>query len=385
MRIQLFFIHLVFLVYISTISTKHFELPVEIVETPIIQNKSGTSRILESKAGTEIILSQSSNRRILADVCIGTPPQCFKFKISTTYGLMWLVDSEVDVNGFDTSVSSTYRETKKTEKVKEKAGQVTGILVKDTISFGEFMVDNFPFLLTNSENVDYTEYVGSFGLAYQYHNNDYSFLSLIKREGFIDEERFFIQFEQNTSKGILFFGEALKIQNIIKKNPYKFKKCDVINKKNKDDLNDRWECNLHGIYLSKKDDIKYKLIRDRISFNLSGNASLVTKDFFEFFIQQWMKEEFDKKQCRIYQTVYFSVIECNEGFNPRKLGSMNYIIGKYTIKLYGEDLFFKIGGNYYSTITVHSQVNAFTLGFDLFRKFIVEYNKDRSYVGWMKK
>ena len=333
-------------------------------------------------------LTESTSGRFLIDVCFGTPAQCFKLKISTSNNLSWIGDKSVIQGGFDSSKSSSFIERHINETLQEKATFVKGVLVEDTIKIGDYRINNFPFILSMTDEDLYEEYIGALSLGYRYHQPEYSLLANLFEEDFIQEESFYITYDKKKKNGSFIFGSLPDDEkNYIRTKSYKMKKCSLLPYKNEIDLNNRWECALKGIYfhIPSQDAPVYLLIDDRVSFNLSSNIFLVTKKMFDIFTYVFLGKYIDKEICRIVTHGYFNLIECDLSLNLNELGSINYIIGKYSVKFKGEDLFKIDGSVYKSIIAKHTTLDTFIFGYDFFTKFNVFFNRKNDYIGWILK
>lgn len=335
-----------------------------------------------------IPIYKSSNLRVLINGCFGNPPQCSKMKLSTSNSLTWVADKSVNEEGFDKTKSNSYNELHRELTIKEKKSFIQGLLVSDTFSLGNFRVNYFPFILSQSKEELYDEYTGALGLAYQYIQPEYSFLAHLYEENLISEESFYVKYSKKEEKGDIYFGGIPEEDVIeIKKKKYKMKTCPLLATKNENDLNDRWECEVKGIYMFFQftEEPLYILINDRVSFNLSSNINLVPSRIFDILVHFYLKDYFDTEICRLVHTGYFHTIQCYSDLEPQYLGSINYIIGKYSIKFKGEELFRYKAGSYISKIAKHSSLDTFVFGYDFFDKFNVYFNKKDNYVGWVAK
>ena len=333
-------------------------------------------------------LTESTSGRFLIDVCFGTPSQCFKLKISTSINLSWIGDKSVIQGGFDSSKSSSFIERHIDESLQEKATFVKGVLVEDSIKIGDYRINNFPFILSMTDEDLYEEYIGALSLGYRYHQPEYSLLANLFEEDFIQEESFYIQYEKKNKKGYFIFGGLPEDEkSYIRSKPYKMKKCNLLPYKNEIDLNNRWECALKGIYfhISSQEAPVYLLIDDRVSFNLSSNIFLVTKKMFDMFTYVFLGKFIDREICSVVTHGYYNIIECDPQLNLNELGSINYIVGKYSIKFKGEDLFNLNDSVYRSIIAKHSSLDTFIFGYDFFTKYNVYFNRKNDYIGWILK
>lgn len=336
----------------------------------------------------KIPILRSSNLRVLINGCFGNPPQCSKMKLSTSNSFTWVADSSINEEGFDSTKSNSFSELHRELIIKEKKSFIQGVVVADTFSLGDYKVNYFPFILSHSKEEFYEEYTGALGLAYQYTQPEYSFLAQLYEENLISEESFYVKYSKKEEKGDIYFGGIPdEDTREIKKKKYKMKTCPLLATKNERDLNNRWECEVKGIYMFFQftEEPLYILINDRVSFNLSSNINLVPTRIFDIFVNFYLKDYFDTEKCRLIHIGYFHTIQCDSDLEPQYLGSINYIIGKYTIKFKGEDLFRYNAGSFTSTIAKHSSLDTFVFGYDFFDKFNVYFNKKEQYVGWVAK
>ena len=120
-----------------------------------------------SKKRIDIPFELSSINQLIVNLCIGTPPQCFPFKISTTQVETFIVSKRINQDGYEPDDSSTFRETEDKYEVSNKNTNLIATIVSDklTIPSISFTLETFSFGLITDGSFDAVNYVGVLGLG----------------------------------------------------------------------------------------------------------------------------------------------------------------------------------------------------------------------------
>ena len=78
---------------------------------------------------------------------------------------------------------------------------------------------------------------------------------------------------------------------------------------------------------------------------------------------------------------YLDVVYCKKDFNYEQLGDINYILGKWSLKFEAKDLFSVLNDKLRFGIYGHKGKKFFLLGYYLFKKYIVVFDKYRKKMG----
>lgn len=330
----------------------------------------------------EIEITLSDYDRLMVQLCIGKNNQCLRAKLTSSSPYVWVVNKEVFEQGYNPSESGAV-DTGKTLSIAELYGYVKGPIYQDTVKIGKYKVDNFSFLVTNTKEFKYGEYQGAIGFGYLYDNNEFSFLDKLHESLEIDNQRFYVKYT-GEKKGIIRLGEYPE-EVVNDSYGYSFKQCDLIPTRIENDVpvpNNRWECALKGIYYSTfNGEIKYILTNDRVQFSLGSNINSFPAEVFSQFITQYMQKYLDSGDCYIDSMKYLDVVYCKKDFNYEQLGDINYILGKWSLKFEAKDLFSVLNDKLRFGIYGHKGKKFFLLGYYLFKKYIVVFDKYRKKMG----
>jgi hypothetical protein len=337
--------------------------------------------------GDEIAIEQTTADRIVVDLCFGSQRTCIKAKLSTSYPYVWVAHQSVCSNGFDPSLSSSFDQTESTLSIAELYGYVKGNICTDKVYLSSYRVSNFPFLLTTSE-FNYKEYQGALGLGYQYEDAKYSYIDRLSKAQELDSKVFFIKYNNNRQDGVIGLGGyPRELKSMNKK--YELKTCKVIKTKienGKEVPNNRWECKLDSIhYTTQNGDNVLMKVDSKVNFSLGSNINSFPIEVFNEFVNKYMKKYIDSGECRIDSMKYMDVVFCNIYFEYEKLGDVNYVIGKWSLKFKAKDLFSQFNEGLRFGIYGHKgKKEEFILGYYLFKKYVVVFDKYEDAVGVMR-
>jgi hypothetical protein len=368
------------LVVLLTLTTsKYVDLHFTTMENDILEdNDSSVLRDLHE----DVPLIDSPLDRLLVDLCVGSQQTCLKAKISSSFQYIWLTSDIAYEKGFDKSKSSSFKETDKSLSLSELYGTVEGNICQDTLSIGSYTLNKFPFLLTDSK-IKYDEYQGAIGFGYLYDDESYSFLDTLAAKTKISNKIFYIKYTSK-KEGIIRLGEFPPEMNA-NKGKYSYKTCKAIDTTTKDnqiEANNRWECELNGIYYGNQNGrVEYIKVKDRVNFSLGSNILSFPLDVYDDFIRKYMQKYFDSGDCALEQMRYFEVVYCKESFDYNQLGEVNYILGKWSLKFEPKDLFVPYEGRLRFGIYGHKGKNVYLLGSYFFKKYIVVFNKQDKHIG----
>lgn len=378
-----------FLIIFGVVLTNYIDLDfhLETVENgPMDEEAFGRHLSPVDIGGENIEISNSAYNRLMVELCVGTPKQCISAKLTSSSPYVWLCNSKIyPERGFDESTSSTFKQTQESLSIPELYGYVKGPVCLDSVQISNYPLTNFPFLLTGSE-FKYQEYQGAVGLGYIYNqeNSKYSFLDKLHESLSIDNKMFYLKYTSNT-KGIIRLG-SFPEEAIQDPRKYAFKQCDLLQTKieNQKELpNNRWECALKGVYFgTPQGDVDYILINDRVQFSLGSNINSFPKEVFHKFVGKYFKKYIDTGECALNTEMkYLDYVVCNKDFNYDKLGEVSYILGSWSLKFQPKDLFSPFNGKIRFGIFGHKGKQVFLLGYYLFKKYLVVFDKAKNKMG----
>ena len=126
------------------------------------------------------------NNQMMTEVCIGTPPQCFPFKIATNMNACFVFSSNLTAKGYNPSLSSTASPGGNQVYFEHSKSKYSGVIQKDvfTVANSTLTLQDFPFyLVTNGELSKY--FIGVIGLGRMYIEPQFSFIKMAIKQKFL--------------------------------------------------------------------------------------------------------------------------------------------------------------------------------------------------------
>jgi hypothetical protein len=202
-----------FLTYIILIITlSPFISCSKVIQLEILKNTRSNklNRILTE---TDIPLVYENNEDYFTVALgIGNPAQYFAVQVDTTTSVTWVPSINCkhcnSTTKFNSSLSSTVRDTNKTVEIEDKDGDVKGLETFDNIVLNGFNLSEYGFVQVVKYDDDYKDYEdGKLGLGFRHeHGHNFNFLEKLKTANLIEKKIFSIS-EKNTTHGILHLGD----------------------------------------------------------------------------------------------------------------------------------------------------------------------------------
>lgn len=339
----------------------------------------------------ELPLYNDVNDQMLAELCLGTPSQCFKVIIDTGSVLLWVGENNCrkckSKNLFNPYISNTFNNMTYHYSIKYGTGAVNGYLGHDKISFNDISIDKLKFLVV-LEQMDFYGSDGIVGLGYDYTDigfnkpKEFSFIDQLYEQGKINK-RIFSQKYHSDSSGVMVIGDY---PDEVVNDKDNYATCDVI----PNFLGSRnfyWHCNLRGIFFG------FDNVNDTIAVNKPAlldtgtNIIVVDYDFFIDIADKYLKEYINSRQCWVIEEQNNLMYQCVRNLLLNSLRDVNFVFGNYAMKMEPNDLFY-IDSNDMTKIRLiitsnkSRSTNEWIIGEPLLKKFHMVFDKEEGKVGF---
>lgn len=150
--------------------------------------------------------------QIIVTVCLGTPRNCYPFKLATNMNECYILHKDLIHFGFDDKASSTFQSNDDSMWFEVQHQMLHGEIVSDTLTIPDTPIEleRFVFYLVKQEEGLKTlrtkDYVGVLGLGKKYEDYAMSFMSQLYLTDHIDDQMFSLTYKPSTSKGFLTIG-----------------------------------------------------------------------------------------------------------------------------------------------------------------------------------
>ena len=276
--------------------------------------------------------------QIIAEICLGTPPQCLKFKIATNIDETFVYSNSLDwVKGFDITKSQSALVLEEDIEFTHASSTYRGYSASDTLSIKntDINLEDFSFYVVKSGVVS-PDYSGVLGLGKKYEDNEFSFVSMLYQYDYIDDQVFSLTYEPQTASGILKLGFHELSDNKM------YKVCDIV----EDDDVPYFEVTMDGIIYENMEkggeNFANSFAQPQVVLMSPGaNNIYCPEPFYKFMVDKIFKEIINPKAKCSYDSreAGFSQIECENKILDDDLGEIRFIFGKWNINLRFVDLF----------------------------------------------
>ena len=261
----------------------------------------------------------------IVQLCLGTPPMCYPFKVATNFNEIFVMDVAVNSDGFNPVKSSTFVGSQNLIKFSYSKSTFIGYAVKDTLSLPNTNIElrNFPFYLVSKGFISAPGYVGVIGFGYLEANSEYSFISNLFAHNFISNKAFSLKY--SVYSGTLRIGDHAHQNSIqYKSTPIKIQQ--------KTEL--YYESVLDGIIFQSKDNaIQVFNKPQKVSFSPGSNRIFCPPGFYKFLTKNVFTSLLkidDICELRYLDSGYPSV-KCMKSILSKQLGELKFIFGKWSI------------------------------------------------------
>ena len=274
----------------------------------------------------------------LMHIKVGEPPQIVNLKLSTSFCGIYILNKKYFNKGMSLDDSHSAR----TINIDAKLNDYSGVLVQDLIEIPSFPKIEFSFLLINKSPKEFKTYDGAIGFGtncnskYNIEKSQYS-VDLLPLLTTGQKQIFSIYMESKSDIAIFNMG-GLPDEYLQLKSKYLYKRFPIsINYKT-----NSWELKLHSIYTS---DGGLFNVNENIAIGSTGAMIAVNQQFFSFLIWKYfLNSDADlsfNSNC-FQSSTTINEIYCNDQFDISKIGELSFVIGKITIKIPPEKLFYQV-------------------------------------------
>lgn len=283
----------------------------------------------------------TSLNQIITNICLGTPPVCYPFKIATNINECFIFDKSIYESGYDITQSSSALEIEDYVEFEHATSRYEGIAVEDTLSIPDtsIKIEGFSFFVVKSGETS-SFYAGVLGMGKKYEDNEFSFLSMLYQIGYINTQVFSLTYFPNEPKGIMKLGYHEMFDKKI------YKSVELI----EDDDIPYFEIMMDGILyeneLSGVDNYVSTYSQPQVSLLSPGaNNIYCPQEFFKFLVEKIFAGiiqpkifcDFEKKEGNI------SIIQCDSAILDYSLGSIRFFFGKWNVEISFKELFHECG------------------------------------------
>lgn len=319
----------------------------------------------------------------ILSVKLGEPFQQLSLKISTSFCGLYVIDKSTFNHGYSLTQSSTGKKVVEKGKLNDMSGEI----ITDILKISQNPSLLISFLLVRSLKTQFTDYDGAIGLGtncnsqYNIEKNQYSFdlLSIIAKKYEDSHQVFSLTIDSDIT--IMDLGSyPFKIQTLSKSFYYKRIPLSI------NPITNSWEVKLAGVYLENNSFLK---VNQNIAIGTSGAFLAVDQNFFSFMIWNFFlnsdSELSFNNNCFQTNSNYVQEIYCNENYDTSQIGTISLVIGKHTIKMESNKLFYEVKRNgltqrFFSV--VHYQTNdKWYISQKLISDATVVYDGERKEIG----
>ena len=319
----------------------------------------------------KIPIKYSNKNQPLIKVCIGTPVQCFNFKLATNSNFCFIFDKNYKKEGFSMEKSRSIQIETRDNFLTYKDYEFRGDKVTDTFYLeGEekSKLNSFAFYIIKSGNFeDNDNYVGILGLGTFRNNSDLSLLNAFKNRKIILNTNFGIM------KNYLFIGEYFEFKN------KKFRIGKIISTQGSS-----YELDLNGIIFYNEQKLENTKIYNKtqlVFFSPGANKIYSPKKFFKYLQTEIFNSYLNNHLCKIENSTMTIKIICKKEFTKENLGLIKFFFGKWNISFKLNDLFISIN-NEENQFEIEEMKNddRWVFGFPFFNKFDVIFDSENSLI-----
>ena len=271
---------------------------------------------------------------------IGTPPSKYKFHLSSISPDIYITNN---VNLYDSMTSSSYTCLIDDYSVPFLENKAKACLSKDTLYLSEgakFPIKDANFILIY--NGDYGKLSkGKIGMEYlsmnETQSQSNSFIDLLYNYNYIDRKQFSL-YPFKAIDAVLCRMQIGFDKDDKDMTGFKYKKCSLIQQDQNGNPNSLWQCTLNAVYTN--DDIFYTVNRP-VTFSIGGNVLCVDINFFNMIYTKYFAAE-EETNCRLIKDAPkgSKKVLCHYSFVKKFDKVISFMIGKWNVKLSGEDLWF---------------------------------------------
>ena len=298
-----------------------------------------TQEIVSTKR-LDIPFEISPINQIIITLCLGTPPQCFPFKLATNQIETFIFSKDIKENGFDAFASSTYIPSENKIELNQGNTNLLAIVSEETFTIPsiDLKLEAFTFSLVEEGNLNTDTYVGVLGLGKRFEESEFSIISHLFVMDHIDHLVFSLNYNKATDGsrgGYLSFGYHEQIED------HKvYKSCTLVEEDEREPSFDVFIDSIIYSFPNDEGNARSFKRRQPAYFSPGANKIFCPSNFFKFLRRRVLRRELgDGGICYVKESSSFEYIVCNEDIFNKKIGELKFVFGKWSVGIDLEELF----------------------------------------------
>ena len=278
--------------------------------------------------------------QLIITLCLGTPPQCFPFKLATNQIETFIFSSQNRENGFDVSSSSTYKPSDDKIELNQGNTNLLAIVSEDTLTIPsiELTLESFTFSLIEQGELNTDTYMGVLGLGKRFEENEFSIISHLFVMDHIDHLLFSLNYNKATDGargGYLSFGYHEQIED-----NKVYKSCTLVEEDEREPSFDVYIDSIIYNFPNDEGNARSFKRRQPAYFSPGANKIFCPANFFRFLRKRVLRRELgDGGICYVKDNTSFEYIVCNKEIFSKKIGELKFVFGKWSVGIELSELF----------------------------------------------
>ena len=278
--------------------------------------------------------------QIIITLCLGTPPQCFPFKLATNQIETFIFSSQNRENGFDVSSSSTYKPSEDKIELNQGNTNLLAVVSEDTLTIPsiDLTLESFTFSLIEQGDLNTDTYMGVLGLGKRFEENEFSIISHLFVMDHIDHLLFSLNYNKATDGargGYLSFGYHDQIED-----NKVYKSCTLVEEDEREPSFDVYIDSIIYNFPNDEGNARSFKRRQPAYFSPGANKIFCPANFFRFLRKRILRRELgDGGICYVKDNTSFEYIVCNKEIFNKKLGELKFVFGKWSVGIDLSELF----------------------------------------------
>jgi hypothetical protein len=278
--------------------------------------------------------------QIIITLCLGTPPQCFPFKLATNQIETFIFSSQNRENGFDVSSSSTYKPSEDKIELNQGNTNLLAVVSEDTLTIPsiDLTLESFTFSLIEQGELNTDTYMGVLGLGKRFEENEFSIISHLFVMDHIDHLLFSLNYNKATDGargGYLSFGYHDQIED-----NKVYKSCTLVEEDEREPSFDVYIDSIIYNFPNDEGNARSFKRRQPAYFSPGANKIFCPANFFRFLRKRILRRELgDGGICYVKDNTSFEYIVCNKEIFNKKLGELKFVFGKWSVGIDLSELF----------------------------------------------
>lgn len=294
--------------------------------------------------------------------CIGTPRQCFNFKIASNIDRTFITQKTIERDGYNPINSLTFNQLDTSKNFKFGLSTITGFSISETLQIPGTDIDIPNFKLVLIYRLNKSQYDGVIGLGSVYSENDYSLIQILFNSNYIAKKMFMVNYSLYEPTGKIEFGDN---SSVITK---QYRSCSLSNIK----MTKQYECLMNSVIYYSENSLQETSIYQEAQYVVfsPGSAFFVApENFFEFLKNEILKVQMEKSDCivEVGLNSYHTII-CSKKIANLHFGELIFVFGKWNIKIPIKKLFrFEEETRMHLSIKYHEDIRNWMFGYDIFQ------------------